>query len=58
MVALVFNPREVDLCVFKVSLVCKMNFRITRTVTQRNPVSENKTTNKRHLGRDGSIVNR
>ena len=36
------GQRRVDLCVFKVSLVYRMNFKTVGTVTQRNPVSKKK----------------
>ena len=32
------RQRQADLCEFKVSLVYRVNSRIVRTVTQRNPV--------------------
>ena len=39
---------KVDLCEFEASLVYRMSSRAARAVTQRNPVSKNKQTNKQN----------
>ena len=43
-----FQQRQVNLCVFKASLVYKVSSRTIRAITQRNPVLKitNKQTNK------------
>ena len=40
------KQRQVDLSEFEASLVYKASFKTARIVTQRNPVSKTKTTNK------------
>ena len=41
------RQRQVDLCEFEASLVYIVSSRIARTVSQRNPVSKNKTKQKK-----------
>ena len=49
------SKKQADLCEFEANLVYKVSFRTSRTVTQRNPVSKTKQTNKQTINIDKSM---
>jgi hypothetical protein len=46
------SKKQADLCEFEANPVYKVSFRTSRTVTQRNPVSKTKQTNKQTINID------